>query len=82
MLVLGLRCCLLATLASSAGALDNGVGLVPAAGWSSWNVFGGGVTAEAVMGMADVMVEKGAPGRRPRSLPRGTPTVSVRMAPH
>jgi hypothetical protein len=29
------------------------------AGWSSWNVFGGGVTAEAVMGMADVMVEKG-----------------------
>jgi hypothetical protein len=30
-----------------------------AAGWSSWNVFGGGVTAEAVMGMADVMVEKG-----------------------
>ena len=81
MLVLGLRCCLLATLASSAGALDNGVGLVPAAGWSSWNVFGGGVTAEAVMGMADVMVEKGAPGRR-RSLPRGTPSVSVRMAPH
>ena len=60
-MMLGLRCCLLATLAASAGALDNGVGLVPAAGWSSWNVFGGGVTAEAVMGMADVMVEKGAP---------------------
>jgi hypothetical protein len=40
-------------------ALDNGVGLTPAAGWSSWNVFAGDVTAEAVMGVADVMVEKG-----------------------
>jgi alpha-galactosidase len=40
-------------------ALDNGVGLVPAAGWSSWNTFGGGVTADAVMSMADIMVEKG-----------------------
>jgi alpha-galactosidase len=46
-------------LPPAAVALDNGVGLVPAAGWSSWNVFGGGVTAEAVMGMADVMVAKG-----------------------
>ena len=43
----------------AATALDNGVGLTPAAGWSSWNVFGGGVTGEAVMGMADVMVAKG-----------------------
>ena len=32
---------------------------MPAAGWSSWNVFGGDVTASAVMGMAEVMVEKG-----------------------
>lgn len=46
-------------LASTAYALDNGVGLVPAAGWSSWNTFGGAVTAAAVKGMADVMVEKG-----------------------
>ena len=40
-------------------AFDNGVGLVPAAGCSSWNVFAGGVTAADAMGMADVMVEKG-----------------------
>ena len=40
-------------------ALDNGVGLVPAAGWSSWNVFGAGVTAADVMGMADAMVARG-----------------------
>ena len=32
---------------------------MPAAGWSSWNVFAGGVTAADVMGMADAMVAKG-----------------------
>ena len=45
--------------APPSAALDNGVGLTPAAGWSSWNVFAGGVTAADVMGMADVMVEHG-----------------------
>jgi alpha-galactosidase len=33
--------------------------VLSAGGWSSWNVFGGGVTAKAVMEMAEVMVEKG-----------------------
>ena len=50
---------LLAAAAPPSAALDNGVGLTPAAGWSSWNVFAGGVTAADVMGMADVMVEHG-----------------------
>ena len=34
--------------AASTTALDNGVGLIPAAGWSSWNVFAGRVSADAV----------------------------------
>ena len=44
---------------SCARGLDNGVGLVPASGWSSWNVFASAVTAADVMSMADVLVEKG-----------------------
>ena len=32
---------------------------MPAAGWSSWNVFAGRVTAADVMGMADAMVANG-----------------------
>ena len=40
-------------------ALDNGVGRTPASGWSSWNVFGDGVSAAAIKGMADAMVLHG-----------------------
>ena len=48
-----------AALAVACRALDNGVGRTPASGWSSWNVFGDGVSAAAIMGMADAMVLHG-----------------------
>ena len=41
-------------------ALDNGLGRTPAMGFNTWNVFRcGGVTAAAVVGVADRMVELG-----------------------
>ena len=46
-------------LVAACCALDNCVGRTPAAGWSSWNVFGDGVSAAAIMGMADAMVLHG-----------------------
>ena len=39
--------------------LDNGVGLTPAMGWSTWNTFGGSVSDALLRQSADAMVASG-----------------------
>ncbi|KAJ3210488.1 hypothetical protein HDU67_005253 [Dinochytrium kinnereticum] len=41
------------------GALDNGLGLTPAMGWNSWNLFACDISEEIVKGMADTIVRLG-----------------------
>ena len=53
------RLAFLVASASSALALDNGVGLTPALGWSTWNSFGGSVSDELLRASADVLVSSG-----------------------
>ena len=50
---------LLLSLALPTLALDNGVGLTPALGWSTWNTFQGAVSAELLRASADTMVSSG-----------------------
>jgi alpha-galactosidase len=46
-------------LGLSVSALDNGVGLVPALGWSTWNRFGFAINETLVHEMADAIVATG-----------------------
>lgn len=39
--------------------LDNGLGLTPAMGWSTWNTFGGHVSDDLLRQSADAMVNNG-----------------------
>ena len=51
---------LLALLAPApTAALDNGVGRLPAMGWSSWNTFRCDISAELVLQVADALVASG-----------------------
>lgn len=50
------RLAFLVASASSALALDNGVGRTPALGWSTWNTFSNRVSDELLRASADVMV--------------------------
>ncbi|KAJ3101189.1 hypothetical protein HDU97_001601 [Phlyctochytrium planicorne] len=50
----------LALLASGpALALDNGLGLKPALGWNSWNLFNCDITEDIVKGMVDTIIKLG-----------------------
>ncbi|KAJ3191841.1 hypothetical protein HK101_007344 [Irineochytrium annulatum] len=40
-------------------ALDNGLGLTPAMGWNSWNLFACNINEDIIKDMADAIVEKG-----------------------
>ena len=51
--MLGLAC--LAILWPPALGLDNGVGLTPPMGWSSWNVYAGGVDEAKIKATIDAM---------------------------
>ena len=42
-----------------AAALDNGAGVTPALGWSSWNAFGNHVSEALILATADALVETG-----------------------
>ena len=44
---------------SSIYALDNGLGLTPAMGWNSWNLYGCHINETIVKRMADAMVSTG-----------------------
>jgi hypothetical protein len=46
-------------LAATSAALDNGAGLLPALGWSTWNTFGGNVNDALLRESADTMVSSG-----------------------
>jgi alpha-galactosidase len=53
------RAVLLVALVSCACALDNGVGLTPAMGFSTWNTFGGSVSDALLRETADAMASNG-----------------------
>jgi alpha-galactosidase len=42
-----------ASIASTAFALDNGLGLVPQMGWNTWNKFGCDISEDLVKGAVD-----------------------------
>jgi hypothetical protein len=46
-------------LIGTADGLDNGLGLTPQMGWSSWNAIGSTVSAQYVKQVADYMVSSG-----------------------
>jgi alpha-galactosidase len=46
-------------LLPAAHALQNGVGLTPALGWSTWNTFGGSVSDALLRESADAMLSSG-----------------------
>lgn len=46
-------------LFSSAGSLDNGLGLTPPMGWNSWNHFGCRVSDELIRRTADAFISTG-----------------------
>ena len=48
-----------ATAASPAHALDNGVGRTPPMGWNSWNTFFCNISESLIRGMADTIVSSG-----------------------
>lgn len=54
-----LQAAALVALVGLASALDNGVARTPPMGWNSWNHFGGGVSAEVMMGTADAFLSRG-----------------------
>ena len=54
-----LRLLLLLLLPSTSRALDNGVGLLPPLGWSTWNRFGFAINETLVRDMADALLASG-----------------------
>jgi len=45
-------------LLAPASAIDNGLGLTPPMGWRSWNLYGGHVKQDLIIGIMDGMVSK------------------------
>lgn len=50
---------LLSLTISTVAALDNGVGLTPAMGWSTWNKYGCSISSDVIKLNVDKIVELG-----------------------